>query len=202
MKSLLKYFFVVVLIVGIDQGSKLWIHYHLPYGIGASIPLLGNFFKLTYVLNYGVAFGLQLGFKYGKMFITCLRIVISIAICIQIVRDYKNAVSPFWIWGWVLVLSGAIGNSIDSIFYGVYLNNAPSIAPLKWFHGQVIDMIHVNIWSGVLPVWVPIWGGQEVCCLPIFNIADVAIFLGVLMVFYTLKSKQADQQNNQCTEIL
>ena len=182
MKRGLKYLLVVFFIILADQGSKLWVYHHMELNSPQSIHLIGNLLKITYVLNYGMAFSIQLGFKYGKLLITLVRMIVSVYIVFYIAKLWKRKVAKPWIWGWVLVLGGAIGNSIDSIFYGVYLNNAPYVAPMKWLHGQVIDMIHVDLWSGRMPDWLPIWGGYDVCVLPIFNIADVAIFVGILII--------------------
>jgi signal peptidase II len=82
-----------------------------------------------------------------------------------------------------LILGGAIGNLIDSVFYGVLLNNAPAGAPMQWFHGQVIDMFFFDFWEGVLPSWIPIWGGNYYST-PIFNFADAAIFCGVVIILF------------------
>ncbi|CAH2559652.1 Peptidase A8, signal peptidase II [Cardinium endosymbiont of Oedothorax gibbosus] len=183
MKRYGKYILVLLLIILADQGCKLWVYSHMELGLDHQIKIFGNLFKLTYVLNYGMAFGLQFGFKYGKLLITFVRLFASFYIALHIVQSLAQSSPALWIWGWVLLLGGAMGNTIDSIFYGVYLNNAPDIAPMKWFHGQVIDMLYVDFWSGLMPHWVPIWGGKEVCILPIFNIADLAIFLGLGLVF-------------------
>jgi signal peptidase II len=82
-----------------------------------------------------------------------------------------------------MILAGAVGNVIDSTFYGVFLNNAPYGSPTPWFHGQVIDMIFVDIWEGFIPEWVPVWGGQYYST-PIFNIADSCIFIGVCLILF------------------
>jgi signal peptidase II len=82
-----------------------------------------------------------------------------------------------------LILGGAVGNVIDSTFYGVFLNNAPLDSPYKWFHGQVIDMLFFPIFDFYWPQWVPVWGGDNfVFFSPVFNIADSSIFLGVVSI--------------------
>jgi signal peptidase II len=78
-----------------------------------------------------------------------------------------------------LILGGAIGNLVDSVFYGVWLDNAPYNAPTPWFHGQVVDMFYFDIWEGYIPEWVPLWGGGYTALWPIFNVADSSIFIGV-----------------------
>lgn len=202
MKRYVKYILVLLLIILADQGSKLWVYAHMELGPAHHIKIFGNLFKFTYVLNYGMAFGLQFGFKYGKLFITLVRLFSSFYIAVHIVRSLAQGVSPVWIWGWICLLGGAIGNTIDSIFYGTYLNNAPDIAPMKWFHGQVIDMLHIDFWSGVIPNWLPIWGGQEICILPIFNIADLAIFVGLSFVFFSLHPLAISKKQTQATDLI
>ncbi len=81
-----------------------------------------------------------------------------------------------------MVLGGAAGNGIDSIFYGKFLKNAPPGAPTPWLSGQVIDMLYIDIWSGKLPHWIPFFSNKFVNCLPIFNLADVAILAGIGLV--------------------
>ncbi|WP_243018179.1 MULTISPECIES: lipoprotein signal peptidase [Candidatus Cardinium] len=191
MKQFLKYFSITFLIILADQASKLWVYANMEMGIDEQMKLLGNIFKLTYTLNPGMAFSIHLGFKYGKLLITMFRFSASLYICWYIIQCVRKSAPAAWIWGWALVLGGAIGNSIDSIFYGVYLNNAPADAPMKWFYGQVIDMLHIDLWSGVLPSWLPIWGNYYIYCLPIFNIADVAVSVGLIIVSCTFYPKTA-----------
>ena len=81
-----------------------------------------------------------------------------------------------------MILGGAIGNLIDSIFYGVWLNNAPADAPWAWFYGQVIDMFYIDIWEGRLPDWIPFMGGRYLSLWPVFNIADASIFVSVIVI--------------------
>ncbi len=189
MKKFIKYFSILLLIILLDQASKLWVDAHMAMGTDGSINLCGNIFKLTYVLNPGMAFSIHLGFRYGKLCITTFRILASLYIFCHIIQSLKKHAPVAWIWGWILVLGGAIGNSIDSIFYGVYLHNAPADAPMKWLYGQVIDMLHIDLWSGLMPSWLPIWGGHYVYCFPIFNVADLAVSSGLLVVLYALRRK-------------
>ena len=84
-----------------------------------------------------------------------------------------------------LILSGAIGNVIDSVFYGVLYDNAPVSAPFSLFNGQVIDMFYVDIWEGYISESIPIIGGTYLSLWPVFNLADSYIFIGVtiLLIF-------------------
>jgi signal peptidase II len=82
-----------------------------------------------------------------------------------------------------LILGGAVGNVIDSTFYGVFLNNHPADSPTPWFHGQVIDMLYFPLFDFTLPHWVPMKGGEFFTFFsPVFNIADSSIFIGVVLI--------------------
>jgi len=87
-----------------------------------------------------------------------------------------------------LILGWAAGNVIDSTFYGVFLGNAPHGSPTPWFHGQVIDMIYIDIWEGYLPQWIPLIGGEYYSFWPIFNIADSSIFVGIFIILFFQRS--------------
>ncbi|WP_260214972.1 signal peptidase II [Candidatus Cardinium hertigii] len=181
-KNVIKCFSILLLIILADQALKLWVFHNMEMGTEGQINILGNVLKLTYVLNPEMAFSLNLGVKYGKLLVTTLRVLASLCILGYVMQFLRKIAPTTKLWGWILVAGGAIGNSIDSVLYGVYLDNAPANAPMKWFYGQVIDMIHVDLWSGVMPSWLPIWGNCYVYCLPVFNIADIAIFIGLLIV--------------------
>jgi len=168
-------------------------------GALGQIKLLGNWVKLHYTLNPGMAFGIQFGFKYDKVLLTVIRIIATVLIGRHIWQLAKSKSTPSWLlWGWALILGGAAGNGIDSTFYGALLHNVPYEAPMPWFYGQVIDMFYIDIWTGRLPGWVPWFGGQCVTCFPIFNLADVAILAGVVLIL--LSRKKVSQQSEELAE--
>ena len=148
MKNPYRYFLLTLAVIVIDQVSKLLVHKYMY--LGQNIPLLGKWLSLHYVLNPGMAFGLQLEHPYGKLLLTLFRIVAMVAIGVYLVRMARRHTPPGLLWCIAAILGGAIGNVIDSTLYGVLLGNAPADAPTPWFHGQVIDMVLMNPWEGCL----------------------------------------------------
>lgn len=171
----------------IDQAVKLMVHYNMEMGLPGEIKLIGDWAKLHYTLNPGMAFGVELGSEYGKLILTLFRLVAMFGISYYLYYLIRHKAPEGLIWCIALILGGAIGNLIDSTFYGVWFDNAPYGSITPWFHGQVIDMFYLDIWEGIVPDWVPILGGEPMSLWPIFNIADSAIFIGVLLILFNQK---------------
>ncbi|MHA8065543.1 lipoprotein signal peptidase [Aquirufa sp. ROCK2-A2] len=177
----LKYFLISLLVIALDQAIKMAVHFYMEPGYFGQIEIIGSFVKLHYTLNPGMAFGIQLGSIYGKLMLTSFRIIAMFGIGYGLYNlTQKNSHKGLLICV-AMILGGAIGNLIDSIFYGVWLGNAPESAPFTWFHGQVIDMFFFDFWEGTLPEWIPLWGGTYYST-PIFNFADASIFCGVVAI--------------------
>ena len=180
-KNPAKYLLFSLLLIGIDQASKMLVHKYMDPGFSGQIALIGDWMKLHYVLNPGMAFGMELGHEYGKLFLTLFRLAAMGAIAWYLVSLARRGAASGLLWALAMILAGAVGNVIDSTFYGVLLGNAPYGSPTPWFHGQVIDMVFVDFWEGFVPEWVPVWGGQYYST-PIFNFADACIFVGVCTI--------------------
>lgn len=180
--QVLKYFSISLLVIIVDQIVKLVVHNNMTMGSQGQILILGDLFKLHYLTNPGMAFGLKLDFTYGKLILTVFRIGAMFAIGYYLYSLIKKGTNPGFLVCIALILGGAIGNLIDSIFYGVLLDNAPYDAPTPWFHGQVVDMFYIDIWEGYLPDWIPLLGGDYMALWPVFNIADASIFIAICII--------------------
>ncbi len=178
----IKFYLISFAVIVLDQTIKLLVHYNMDMGMMGEIHVFGDIFKLHYTLNPGMAFGVELGSNYGKIVLTMFRLMAIVGIAWYLQQLITRNGHKGFLICMALILGGAVGNVIDSVFYGVYLGNAPYNAPTPWFNGQVIDMFYLDIWEGLLPTWVPILGGQYYSLWPIYNIADSSIFVGVLLI--------------------
>ncbi len=194
-----KYFLIALLVIALDQTSKLLVHKYMY--LHEEVNVIGEWFKLHYLLNPGMAFGIKWDNEFGKLALTVFRIIAMFGISYYLIQmTLKKSHSGFLVC-LALILGGAIGNVIDSAFYGVLLDNAPLESPTKWFHGQVIDMLFFPIADFMWPEWVPVLGGEYFLFFsPVFNIADSSIFIGVvsILIFQKkfFKEKEAHQSES------
>ena len=181
---------ITTLVLLADQALKVWVKLNFYYD--SSIPLLGSKGYLHFIENRGMAFGLEFGGEKGKLILTLFRIVAVIVIGFIIKRVLEKQSSVWLVTSLSLILAGAMGNIIDSTFYGqLFSASTPfqkavlfpaegGYAPL--FHGAVVDMFYFPLWEGQLPSWLPLWGGEPfVFFRPVFNLADAAITVGMAM---------------------
>lgn len=185
-KALFLAFFVII----IDQLSKLYIKTN--FQINEFIKVLGlDWFQIHFIENDGMAWGVEIPGDYGKLILTTFRIFAVVGIVWWLKDSITKKASNILVVSIALILAGAIGNIIDSVFYGVIFDHSHyQVATLfsdqpygTWFHGKVVDMFYFPIWEGYLPNWLPIWGGNYFRFFnAIFNVADVAISLGVILM--------------------
>ncbi len=166
-----------------------------------------DWFILHFTENVGMAFGLSFGGEWGKLFLTLFRILMVFGIIwylYSLIRDKKKTGMVAAI---SLVLAGAVGNIIDSVFYGVIFNDSyGQLATLfpegggyaKLFHGWVVDMLYFPLIDGHFPSWFPIWANDHFLFFrPVFNIADAAISVGIGLVFVYHKDFFPDEKQTK-----
>jgi signal peptidase II len=189
--SLKKAYALIFIILLVDQLSKIYIKTH--FVLGEEVTVF-NWFKILFIENEGMAWGAQIPGSYGKIILTLFRLVAVTLIGYWLWDSVKKKSSNYLIVSIALILAGAFGNIIDSVFYGVIFNDSyHEVATLfsnqpygTYFHGKVVDMFYFPIWQGNLPSWLPIWGGRFFTFFnAIFNVADMAIStgVGILLVF-------------------
>jgi signal peptidase II len=173
-------FLLAALVIIADQLIKIWVHDHMQ--LGEEIRFLGSRGMLRYVLNNGMAFGMEFGGSWGKLALTLFRIGAVVAIGYGLVFLIKHKYHRGLILNVALIFAGAMGNIIDSTFYGVIYHYAPL------FHGQVIDMFYFPVIKGQFPSWFPFWGSEDFEFFrPIFNLADASISVGVILILINQK---------------
>ena len=189
---------IIILILILDQAVKLWIKTHMY--LGQSEHVFGDWFQIAFTENTGFAFGWSLGGTWGKLFLSLFRIVFITILCVFLSRLIKRRMPMGVLVGIAMLIAGAMGNIIDSCFYGLFFDtgtlyssemghnvgysgvsqfSCDGYAP--FLHGSVVDMFYFPIISCTLPEWIPIWGGEHfVFFRPIFNIADASISIAII----------------------
>jgi signal peptidase II len=176
---------IIVAVLAIDQISKIWIKTNLM--LGQEI-FVFDWFRIHFIENNGAAWGAEIGGEIGKLILSLFRLCAIVGIGYWLHKSIKNKEHHLLIMAISLIFSGALGNIIDSVFYGVLFDHSHfQLATLfaenpygTLLHGKVVDMLYFPMWHGTFPPWLPKFGGSSFTFFnAIFNVADAAISLGV-----------------------
>ena len=207
-KLLFKSLLVISFVILVDQISKFWIKTHMY--LGQEYKVFGNWFIIHFTENPGMAFVMEFGGDYGKLILSLFRIVAVFIIGWYIFKLTKKTETSGWLIACIsLIFAGALGNIIDSVFYGLFFNESSfqvaSFMPAEGgysslLHGKVVDMLYFPLFNVKFPEWFPFWGGQKhLFFSPVFNIADSAITIGVILMIIFQKKVFGKYKNTDET---
>jgi len=182
---------VTLLVLTADQWLKIWVKTNMY--LSQEFPVLGNWFYIHFTENKGMAFGMEFGGDWGKLALSLFRIFAVCGIGYYLFKVLPKDAHKGLKVSVALIFAGAIGNILDSVFYGVVFNDSfnqiASFMPEEggyapFLYGWVVDMFWFPLMEGNFPEWMPIWGGEHFMFFrPVFNIADAAISVGIGAVF-------------------
>lgn len=199
---------IVVLILVIDQALKFWIKTNMY--MQQEFMIFPDWFRIHFIENEGMAYGLKFGGDFGKILLTLFRLVAVVIGFVYMKRLIREKYHTGLLICGSLILAGAAGNLIDSMFYGlIFSESTYEVAKFlpqgggygSFLHGKVVDMLYFPIYEGYLPKWVPFKGGDYfIFFRPVFNIADAAISVGVITILIFQRrffSRHLQPANNQ-----
>lgn len=204
--SLRKSVLIILVILLLDQASKIYIKTN--FMLQEEAFRVFDWFRIYFIENEGMAWGAKIPGKYGKLLLTIFRLVAVTGIGYWLWKSIKTHRPKVLIISISLIFAGAVGNIIDSVFYGLIFDDSyRQVATLfpegggygKLFHGKVVDMLYFPIYNDFLPEWIPICGGKHFTFFdPVFNIADTAISTGVvLLLLFNKKAFPKEEANEQ-----
>ncbi|GAB5537956.1 MAG: lipoprotein signal peptidase [Salibacteraceae bacterium] len=193
----------------IDQGLKIWIKTNMY--LGQEFSVLGNWFIIHFTENNGMAFGLEFGGEVGKIILSVFRIIAVSAIGYYLISYARKGAKIGLIAAGSLIFAGALGNILDSAFYGLIFNDSyhqisefmpPEGGYAPFLYGRVVDMLYFPLINGEFPSWFPIWGGEDFLFFrPVFNVADSAISIGIAMIILFQKRWFEEDDENATNKV-
>ncbi|MBR3557923.1 MAG: lipoprotein signal peptidase [Bacteroidales bacterium] len=193
---------VVIVLIVIDQALKFWVKTHLV--IGQTIPLIGQWCNLHFVENEGMAFGISFGQQVGKLLLSLVRVALVVFLCWYFVNRLKRGkMDGVVLTVFCLVIAGAFGNIIDSMFYGILFTESDFLQVAQWspghgyapfFFGKVVDMFYLKLFP--IPDKFPLWGGSWFFPA-IFNVSDACITVGIFLAIIFNKRIFSDLDANK-----
>lgn len=196
---------IIFIILLVDQLSKIYIKTNF---VLQDEVVVFDWFRIHFIENEGMAWGTVIPGEYGKLFLTVFRLVAVVGIGWWLLDSVRKDSSAYLVVAIALIFAGAVGNIIDSVFYGVIFDDSThKLATLfadqpygTLFHGKVVDMLYFPIIEDyILPDWIPFWGGKEITFFnAIFNIADASIStgVGILIVFNKRAFKKHEEDHD------
>jgi signal peptidase II len=198
--------FVIFGVLFADQLIKVYVKTHFYLGEEYSIM---PWFKIHFTENPGMAFGYEFGGVWGKLLLSLFRIGAAAFGVYYLRQIIKKKMHAGYVASIGLIFAGAVGNILDSIFYGICFSSSDlGIAEFmpkeggyaSFLHGQVVDMLYFPITQGTFPSWLPIWGGEPFAFFrPVCNLADVSISAGVVAVLLFQKRFFAEEKKAEET---
>jgi len=210
-----KVFLLIAIILILDQVFKIYIKTH--FSLGEEVNILGHWFRLNFIENEGMAFGMKLKGSLGKYILSIFRIIAAAAIMWYLIKIMREKKHPIYIFSIAMIFAGAAGNIFDSMFYGLIFDQSSiwgsgglpaeifsSETYAGFLQGKVVDMLYFPILEGTYPSWFPINAGDKfIFFRPVFNLADSYISIGVIMIlvfqrriFKHNKKQEAEKKEN------